>query len=153
ATHLLYAQRIIDWFPQAKFVWIQRDPRDTALALRRLFGGTLRKHASAWRMLFRVGQDFQQRYPQSFHAFKFEELLLEPERTLSSLCHFLGVSYATSMLDRDVRSASVLNKELDYKQRALEGLDASKVREFERLASRQELVEIESICAREMSVL
>ena len=103
--HLLFF--LIDCFPNAKFIFQVRDPRDFLVSAKarrkRWLGnkfGSVRNALNVWRedqigglhALGLLGSDrvFLQRY---------EDLIGRSEETLASLCAFLGLSFDERMLD------------------------------------------------------
>jgi amino acid adenylation domain-containing protein len=98
--------QLLDIFPNARFVFQTRDPRDylsSAIKMRkqRLGNkfGSLRNAMDLWaqdqtfglRLLGQLGKDrvFFQRY---------EDLITDPESVLSDLCEFVGVEFDSNML-------------------------------------------------------
>jgi amino acid adenylation domain-containing protein len=93
-------------FPDAKFVFQVRDPRDyTASAIERKKGrfgnkfGSFRRCLQVWRddqlgglnLLAHLG-------PDRVHVQRYEDLIRDPERVLASLARFLGLEFEEAML-------------------------------------------------------
>lgn len=88
-------------FPEAKFIHVMRDGRDTALsAWRAKFGPKTWAAAvfdwrdsvrDAWKGAEGLGQE-------AFLQVRYEDLLCDPESVLASICAFLGEEYHAEML-------------------------------------------------------
>jgi hypothetical protein len=99
--YLFSMQRLLRHLPDAQFVAIVRDPRDTYLSLRRYdwvgtttwsIGVYLRK--CGWRVA-RAGRTLD---PRQFTVVRYEDLVLDTEKTLRALCATLDLTYDDRML-------------------------------------------------------
>ena len=89
-------------FPQARYVYLVRDPRDMALSWRdsgTLPGGisraalTWKEDQAGWlRLAALLREDGR------IHTLRYEELVAAPERELRAICAFLGLPFAPEML-------------------------------------------------------
>jgi len=90
------------WFSNARFVHIVRDGRDVALSHQTMpYGrGNVYECAESWSVRLttnlRMGAILG---AERYHVVRYEALILEPEKTLTHLCEFLGVPYSPLMLD------------------------------------------------------
>jgi hypothetical protein len=89
------------WFPDARFVHIVRDGRDVALSHQgyRYGAGNIAEVAAKWEA--RVSRNLRMgaMLPKSrYLVMRYEDLVLEPERTLRKLCTFIGAPFSASML-------------------------------------------------------
>lgn len=92
--HLAMAAR---WFPDARFVHIVRDGRDVALSHQTMpFGaGNIAECAAAWYHRLKICEAVGHLLgPQRYYQFRYEDLILEPEKTLRHLCTFIGVEFS-----------------------------------------------------------
>jgi hypothetical protein len=98
-----FAPFLLAGFPDCRFVYLVRDPRDTALSFRnsKAHPGGIVAGGRRWR-------DDQARAVETHgflldsgrvHLVRYEELVSRPEETLKILCTFLGVRYAPTMLE------------------------------------------------------
>jgi Sulfotransferase family len=103
----LYADRwglhVKKIFPDAKFVFIVRDPRDVVPSivsnLEHLWYASPRE---ASMLLARRGvhmNRMRNRYPEDVHILRYEELVLEPSQACDRLCEFLDVAPSSEMLE------------------------------------------------------
>jgi hypothetical protein len=90
------------WFPETKFVHIVRDGRDVALSHETYVYGasTMGECAEKWvnslRLNLKMGAIIG---PKRYLLIRYEDLVLETEKTLRRVCDFLGVAYAPQMLE------------------------------------------------------
>ena len=99
--YALYLKHLIDLYPNAKFVHIVRDPRDTVLSYKAVnfdadHTATL---ANRWNIYNKAIVKFSKKMPGKFYFLRFEDLLTKPEKTLTQLCEFIGVEYEPEMLN------------------------------------------------------
>ena len=97
-------EQLPDIWPEAKFIFLRRDPRDVARSCVQMgWSGT------AWR-----GADFWLNAEKSWHALsqriasenakviRFEDLVADTPATLTEICEFLAIGYESNMLAIDV---------------------------------------------------
>jgi hypothetical protein len=124
-VHVSYMPTLMDWFPDAKFVHITRDPRAIAMSKTNDPGGTA-NYNRRWpylRYFIRkamVGFVIVQ-YVQASRAHdkvkdrpnyllvRYEDMVVEPRKALSDICSFAGITFTENMLvqseDRAQRSS------------------------------------------------
>ena len=93
---------LAELIPEARFIHILRDGRDTALSARRSSFGpaTWAGAAYLWRDSVRDAWNGLGRIPKSRALeLHYEDLLLAPEKTLRSVCDFLQEKYEPQMLE------------------------------------------------------
>lgn len=105
---------LLRWFPDCKIVHITRDPRGLATsksndpsgtAIRVLehprLGWLIRK-AAIWLVIaeYRASAKVHVRFKHvnNYRLFRYEDLLVEPERVLRELCQFIGAEFTENML-------------------------------------------------------
>ncbi|ABG30274.1 sulfotransferase [Roseobacter denitrificans] len=142
-------------FPDARYVWVVRDPRDMALSWKRSSNhpGDVRRGTQIWL------QD-QERFRQIFGylapagqimRLRYEDILQEPVPTLTALCDFLQVTYDPAMLnfhdkeDTKANAARIANWENLAKP-----LIGGNTGKFHEALTREEIAYIETACATEM---
>jgi hypothetical protein len=102
----IYASEISKWFPDGKFIHILRDPRDNWASLK-----------SGWEKRFKYYNDSLDRLMHSmiergkfgfelsaqnqkrlgkkrYKIVRFEDLVLDTEKTMKSVCDFIGISFS-----------------------------------------------------------
>jgi hypothetical protein len=102
--YVLHMERLLELFPEARFVHLIRDGRDVALSLFR------RRHdfqvyntycaARYWEIYVARGREIGSRLPTGvYQEFYYERLINEPQGFLQSLCEFLGEQYSEDLLN------------------------------------------------------
>ena len=114
--NVFYIADILELYPEARIINMIRDPRDVLLSQkrrwkRRFLGGsdmpvkeTLRDWMNyhpitishIWRTAVNTADQFAQH--ERVVSVYFEELLTYPEKTVKSLCEFVGITYTAEML-------------------------------------------------------
>lgn len=107
-------------FPDARAVWLRRDPMDTLLSCWQQAFGPGHAWTASWEGLAamaegceRIGQRWLDDPPMPIHVVRYEALVTDHERTLRELLTFAGLSWhaavcAPEQVDRVVRTASIL---------------------------------------------
>lgn len=106
---------LIEWFPDCKIVHITRDPRALAMSKSNDPAGSAMRIAEhprlAWlikkaAVLFSVSQyraaaTLHARFQglSNYRLFRYEDLLVDPNRTLRELCAFIEVAFTCQMLE------------------------------------------------------
>lgn len=101
-NNLYFVSQILDCFPKAQFLFIVRDGRDAAVtSLSSAFGaGNIWGAAYTWHKANRFVCKFRETYDSTTWCdVRYEDLCLEPEKTLKRVCDFIGEEFNPSMLD------------------------------------------------------
>ena len=106
----IYACELFDWFPEARFIQLVRDPRDNYGALKvgvesyyAKFGdsaGTLLASlVHRYTLGLRAGLFNRGHFgPERYMIVRFEDLVADPRETMSAIADFLGISFASSLM-------------------------------------------------------
>jgi len=88
-------------FPSVKYVHLLRDPRDVARSSIGMgWAGNVYHGVDHWVLSEQSWQEHEMNIKKhQFMAVYYEDLVLKPEQGLRSICDFIGVDYAASMLD------------------------------------------------------
>ncbi|MGB0748687.1 MAG: sulfotransferase family protein [Magnetospiraceae bacterium] len=166
ATHLAYAQahgkpywanmdigtleemhRVNRWIPDARFLHIIRDGRDVALSHQTMpYGaGNIAECAEAWvsrlSTNLRMGDILG---PDRYLAIRYEDLVLQPQETLSRICTFCGLDFDPEMLEFGKTVENRVPKEKMWLWPGLDGpLQASKVDRWRREMSQNQRIVFE----------
>ncbi len=108
----LYLKQIIEVFPEAKFVFLTRDPRATYLSLKQKKNTkSINIYFNAYRWLLYNQEVFEysKLYPEKFFIIKYENLITDTERELKRMAQFFNFSYDEKMLNyhEDVKKFSL----------------------------------------------
>jgi len=93
---------ILECFPNAQFIYIDRDGRDTcADFLRSSFGATNSFVAAEfWKLIHNAAKPWREKLDSSqWYDIKYEDLVRKPETVLTGVCNFLEEKYEPEMLD------------------------------------------------------
>ncbi|MBL8583996.1 MAG: sulfotransferase [Rhizobiaceae bacterium] len=94
--------------PEAGFIHIIRDGRDSALSHRGLWfgpGADLAAHARVWRQTILWAREQAANATFPYMEVRFENLILTPDAELRRICSFLDVDFDSSMLKYHQRAA------------------------------------------------
>ena len=105
-SHFSKVAVLRDWYPDAKFVYLRRDPRDAYASFkysrdhrerswteRALLGRCL-----YWNYYQHALLQAKRRFPELVFEVEFESLVRDPTRTLAALCDFLAEPFDANML-------------------------------------------------------
>ena len=102
----IYIDRLRKIFPDAKFICIIRDYRDNFISIRKLAekeiaveAPSLTLQVARWRYFVRLFLDCKRCYPDKYYILRYEDLVTEQEKTVRSLCDFLGIAYDPSVFE------------------------------------------------------
>ncbi|MFQ5470388.1 MAG: sulfotransferase [Gammaproteobacteria bacterium] len=109
--NVLVFSRLIELFPDAKFIHVVRDPRATIASLLSVgkkarekgeapapFARNLSSAIAYVRKCLKAGFDAHAAAPEHVFNVVYEDLTREPERVSRELCDFLGVEWSESLL-------------------------------------------------------
>jgi hypothetical protein len=106
--NIFVMREIAALLPEAHFIHVIRDPRDTVLSWRRTWfapSQDYRQLGLAWRQHVEAGRRGGAAVPNYVET-RFEDLVLRPEAELPRLCQFLGIAYAPAMLEFGAQGAA-----------------------------------------------
>ena len=95
-----FCERMMRINPEAKLIHMIRDPRGTGAGQIKTFK---RKDALAvgylWARYNKNLSDLKKIYPENYYLLKYEDLVLNPEETIQSLCRFLEIDFNEGMME------------------------------------------------------
>ncbi len=112
-VYSIHLRRLSAIFPDAKFICLVRDYRDTFCSLKNLEGvfmeaPDLTLQVLRWRHITRRFLDYCGKNPGRFRLVKYEDLVTDPEFTMSELCQFLRIPYDPSVFTFHTRKDEIL---------------------------------------------
>lgn len=148
--HWMFADRLLAWFPQAKFIHICRDPRDVVVSLRNQcwwIPKSVMSSAMYCRMALEELKLLAQKLgPQRFFVLRYETLVGQPESELRRLCRFLGEDYEPGMLRfHERQERGFLEVEEDWKGLTLKPLTKARVGIYREQLQPREIRTVEHI--------
>lgn len=131
-------ERILELWPDARFIYLVRDGRDVARSLVASGrAGNVWAAASVWRDAERGWRRLCAELPAERHIeLRYEELVREPQRELSRVCSFLGVAYSPALLDYPARTTHA-GPDANRPERWREQLTARELAWLERAIGRE----------------
>lgn len=137
--------------PEARFLWLVRDPRDVAASSRRSLFSPFHPWFTArlWQRQQYEGLRGMVVYPKNFLLLRYEELLADPEATVRQLCAFLGEEFDPAMLEYHRSAAARQSSELSacWRNTGLP-IQANNRERYRQELSPAEIALVESECGR-----
>ncbi len=100
--NVYFASELESFFPQAKYIYLHRDPRDVVVSFQKAIIGEKHPYliTQRWVKLQKACIALQHQMPSDrFYTLSYQNLTNDPQTTLQQLCQFIGVSFETNMLD------------------------------------------------------
>ena len=143
-------------YPEAKYLYQVRDPRDMALSWKRnenLPGGIIRA-ARQWKKDQQNSLKNMTLLKDKCYFIKYEELIEDPQKNLDKICQFFSLSYEEEMLsfhkDELTQKNAVMNTAWENLSK---GIIADNKNKYLKALSETEIKLIEKICYDEMLYL
>lgn len=127
--HIFYLDILLKNFPDARFVVMMRDPRACYLSENIKLQNAaqkpnnLFKFAIRWSSVSFLARTYSTIHPRQVKVFRYEDLILQPEQTLRSVCDFLNIDFHESMLKAKVTNSSFQDKTQTDKEFNVENID------------------------------
>ncbi len=149
-SNFRYLDVMLTWYPQAKVIFMVRDPRDVHGSyknhwLDRKEGSMNRRVAGRalyWNYGLQALNKAVQRYPGQIMKVSFHTLIQDPAATVRSVCDFIGEVYHENM-------SAVRNTNSSFEETKKDGIDKVVLNRREYL-SKGEIVVIEFLCGHAM---
>lgn len=110
--YIFTMQQIQALLPEAHFIHVIRDPRDTAMSWRKTWFAPSQDYAVlgvCWRQNVEVGLRSAPML-RHYQEVRFEDLVLRPETEIKRLCAYLSLPYEPAMLDSGARGQARLER-------------------------------------------
>ena len=156
-----YASYVLSHFPDAKYVYMARDPRDMALWWKESCrednsGSAIKEAVNYWKKehlgsirLYSYLMDLQK-----VHFLKFEHLLTDSENQIGRICEFLGLEYTSEMLNFYQDDLLKKNSDKMFEWGDLQKpIQADNVNNYKTKLNEPEIRYIEMACRKEMDYL
>ncbi|MAA79117.1 MAG: hypothetical protein CL916_07630 [Deltaproteobacteria bacterium] len=146
----------IQWvFPNAKFLYLIRDPRDVSLSWRKSgpHAGGLLSGSSTWIQDQKQSIPLLASWAENGRAIlvKYEDLVTQKEKELLRICDFLNIEYTDRMLDFHKDDLTRQNASLNPLWKNLSNtIMENNSNKFEQAMTRVEVAMVERICFAEM---
>jgi hypothetical protein len=97
-----HAEAIYDQFPNAKLIWLIRDPRDVAASSMKSVFNPFHPYYTGllWKQQQLLGLATEARYgPERIKRLHYESLIEHPQQAIQELCDYLDVVFEETMLE------------------------------------------------------
>jgi hypothetical protein len=99
--YTIYTERLLKLFPDARFVYILRDHRDTFQSVKNVdfelpFVPVV---VYKWKYFYKKALQAAKKHPRSFYFIRYEDLVTDPVLHLRKICGFLNVPYVPGVFD------------------------------------------------------
>lgn len=103
-SYVFHLEEILERSPAACVVHLVRDPRAQAESEKRVFGKSAQVSATRWQRAVDSVGTARARHPERVLDIRYEDLVSDPEGTLTLVCDMLGIQFDQSMttVDRDL---------------------------------------------------
>jgi hypothetical protein len=150
-SHFWYLKQLLAWYPDARVIFMVRDPRDAHASFRRhelaqrkpALDRSAIGRALYWNYGSRVLAQVRRTHPDQVLEVRFDRLIEHTESTVREMCDFIGEAYYPSMLE--VKSNNSSFEDMQGKA----GIRRASLRRRQRL-SKGEVIWLELVSGHEM---
>jgi hypothetical protein len=140
-SYIFYAQDILRLMPEARVLYLVRNPFDVCASKKRRnpkqdrFWGWV----MSWNRGMRIADTLRQQYPDRFQIIRYEDMVSEPTDTFRAIFDFVGVPFLEEYLDVPHVNRSEAHQTRTSKTR---GLNASRVNYYTEILSSAEIAAV-----------
>ena len=148
--HYKYVNRLLEWYPEARVIWMLRDPRAVVASLLKVDWADSHDYVNSERWSHSL-RSFEQQWSTDprVQLIQYEALVAEPELVMQRLCQFLGEEYSPDMLsNRSESSSPIINRRgwaKAHLEAALKPVTQTAVRKWQSTLSPKQIAMIEYI--------
>ncbi len=104
-SYSFHTKRILQLFPEARFIHITRDYRDNIISMINAKFEAKNYSSLAYRWMFHNKQMVKQKKctPEKVYTIRYEDMVAEPEIYLRKICQFLNISFNPDMMNYHVK--------------------------------------------------
>lgn len=146
--HLWHISSILRDFPQAKFIFIYRDPRDNYVSYKKKWGDKLTPlaFAKAWnKSLYRINKANQ----GAILYIKYEDLVSNPIAQLEKVASFLSIGWDNVLTEPSKRGNPWRGNSMFGK--SMDSISKENLGRYKKVIKNEDLIIIESYCQRLMN--
>lgn len=116
--HMRNIDEILDWFPDARILWIVRDGRACVSSLLKVPWATDDPVTLArqWVMNVAFAEMFAKKWPQQIFVIKYEDLVNDPRSVIHPALEFLEVESSEQIFEHDREVRTVKPSETEWKE-------------------------------------
>lgn len=141
-THMNHLESLRRYYPGAPVIHIVRDPRDVARSILKAPWDWAPKTLNGALILWRDYEAAASRFLASDHRnllVRYEDLLTDPQKTLKTICEFIGEDYTDAMLDTRSSYDQVNRLDEPWKHKVSGAIDKSRVAAWKGKLSEEEI--------------
>ena len=152
--HLLHMQTLQEFFPQARFIHIIRDPRAVVSSWRKVpwSRGSIHGDARVWQRYMATAQQFPPTNG-ALHTLHYEALITNPEASLQAICDFLDLPFDKAMLNYHRKNQEKVNIVEPWKSNASKPINPETLTLWQQEMSAEDIATVELIAKEEMAKL
>ena len=142
-----YSFQLASRFPDSKFVYLVRDPRDFALSYKKAPGGPKVAWVAAkqWQSEQQKCLVFREAFPERTFTIRYEDLVRTPESEAEKLFAFLDIPFSAEMLNPDQSAAETAAKS-QYWDNLSKPILSDNTNKFLKEMNKKEIQQIEAVC-------
>lgn len=93
--YTIYTEKLLKIFPEAKFIFINRDYRDNFISLKKVDFELpfISMVTYKWKYFYRSFLKARQKQPDKYYYIRYEDLVAHPKEQFGKLCDFLGIAH------------------------------------------------------------
>ena len=130
--HAEHLEVINRFYPNAKFIFVVRDPERAILSRRKHFtwndeaNWPIDRHIDRWTETIDSVDRFMDSHPNQVHCLQFENVIADKVNAISGVCRFLAIPFASELLDNYPRFSRQQNLEWEeWKTTTEQGISQS----------------------------
>jgi hypothetical protein len=143
--HIYHIEEIKKDFPQAKFIFIYRDPRDNYISYKKKRGNRINaiSFSNDWNKCFSIAEKCD-----NLLFVKYEDLVLIPEKTINQIVKFLQIDFNRSLLT-PTKTGNKWNGNSMFNE-TKNRIDASGIGRYKEFICKSDLRTLETLCRSNM---
>lgn len=151
-VYSLFISDLLELFPEARFICLVRDPRDTFVSMRKFEfeAPNAAIQAWRWRYIMHLFLEKQKKFPSRILITRYEDLVTHPEQEFGRMCAFLDIPYHADVFRYLDKKDEILHQYSDalverYQKSLLEPITGNKIGRWKEDLSPHEIATIEHI--------
>ena len=153
--HYKNVNRLLEWYPEARVIWMLRDPRAVVASLIKMDWADSRDYVNAQLWRYSI-HSFERHWSKDERVklIQYEALVNDPKRVMQGVCRFLDEEYSPDMLsNRSERSSPIINRKgwaKAHLKAALQPINQTAVRKWQFALSPKQIAMVEYITQNKM---
>jgi hypothetical protein len=148
--HLYFLPHLVNSFKDIKIIHVIRDGRGTVSSLLGTdWGKDLITYSIFWKNCINLMRKFKTETNFKMLQVKFEDLVIQPEKSLNQICDYLNIDYTSSLMDVIYTNTSSKSAKNSYTK----GFDGKAITRWKTNLTADQIVLIESIIHQELMAL